>query len=276
MAIKADMQRCTATFVSILYSETYEGESSIGGALLRPSRSSFLSDARATPPSPITLMEEFLIFAVDKDGKRPCFDVLSAGLASAILGELVLRGLVIITRRKGASSCVLNPGCEFGVEVHPFAKLPTGFPLLDEALDLIQHKADKGIMGWLRSLSKYHRKRGKHLATKCCERAIEQGVFDLKRRTFLRFFNSTRYHHTPGSEVWRVELYNLIRSFAYEGGNRPQSSRRYTLVALVLSVMQSKYVNFANIYTEEEKARAHESFINTFGKHGVYFFDHLT
>lgn len=62
------------------------------------------------------------------DGKFTFQENLSTGLATALLGELVLRGLVVIVTRKKDK---LDPYSDYGIEFTAAAGIPTGVPILD-------------------------------------------------------------------------------------------------------------------------------------------------
>jgi len=263
-AAEVDIQRCMATFVSILFREVSPSveESEIGHLL----------SYDTVPPhhyseEPITLMDEYLLLQADEDGKFPFQEQLSTGLSAALFGELVLRGLVALRKKKG---CFYEPGSSYALELTQDSHVPTESPILNEALELMHTKPEEGAVWWMRVLTNYHLHKGiKHLASRCCEHAAQHGLLEKEEHTVLHLFHTKKYH-TPESGyglALKAELRDAVRNFALRGV-RPQNPRRFALVALIFSLMRSrnvvKSVKSSQIFTKAEKKQALHNMDNIF------------
>jgi len=262
-AAEVDIQKCMATFVSILFREVspkVEHDDNDTHLLSYDVNSSHPADT-------ITLMDEYLILQADEEGKFPFQEQLSTGLSAALFGELVLRGLVALRKQKGN---LFEPGSTYALELTPESHMLTESPILNEAIVLMQKKPDECAVWWMRVLTNYHLHKGvKHLASRCCEHAAHNGLLEKEEHRLLHLFHTKKYH-TPESGygvALRGELIQDIRNFALNGG-RPPTLRRFALVALIFSLMRSrnvvKSVKSSHIFSKEEKKRALHNMDNIF------------
>jgi len=262
-AAEVDIQRCMATFVSILFREVSPKveESETDGHLL--SYDAFYHSQEDT----ITLMDEYLIMQADEEGNFPFQEQLSTGLAAALFGELVLRDLVALRRKKGD---MFEPGSCYALELTQASLIPTNSLLLNEALMLMHKRPEEGAVWWMRMLTNYHLHKGiKHLASRCCEHAAQYGLLEKEEHKFLHLFHTKKYH-TPESGyglALKAELRDTVRNFALHGV-RPPNLRRFALVALIFSLMRSrnvvKSVKSSHFFTKEEKKQALHNMDNIF------------
>jgi len=265
VAVELDMQRCVATFVSLLYQEAPPS----GGEIDEHPLLSFAHEPLPTLPDShdgggfeaITLMDDYLVVQVDEKGALPLETKLTSGLAAALFGELVLRGLVLIKKNKPEDS-ILAPGSSYTFELSPEASKPTGSHLLDEALELMRKKPDEaGAVWWMRVLTNYHLHKGiKKLASRSREHAVHQGLLDKQEQSRLILFHTSRYFASGDvGSSYRDQLRDVIRNFALDK-QRPSSFRRFALVALIFSLWNSrlpsefsKGVKLSHIFSKEEK-----------------------
>lgn len=263
-AAEVDIQKCMATFVSILFREVSPRveESEIDHLLSYDTVSPhhYLEDS-------IMLMDEYLILQADEEGKFPFQEQLSTGLAAALFAELVLRGSIALRKRRG---CAVEPGSAYALELTQHSHVPTESPILNEALGLLHKKPEEGAVWWLRVLTNYHLHKGiKHLASRCCEHAVQYGLLEKEEHTVLHLFHTKKYH-TPDRGhglALKAELRDSIRNFALHGV-RPDNPRRFALIALIFSLMRSrnviKSVKTSHIFTKAEKKQALHNMDNIF------------
>jgi len=274
-AIELETQKCISIFVSILYNEIapaeeneheneheheHEHEMPLMRTSAAPVQTGINGDSR-------TLLDEYLLLQANEDGKFPFQEALSTGLATAVIGELVLRGLLVLHKSK--NSKVLEPGSEYKFEFTANASIPTGVAILDDAITLMRSKPEESAVWWSRALTNYHMHKGiKHLATRSCEHAVQQGVLNKEDHSILHLFHHTKFHPGNGAGTnLRNELRDMIRAYALNGV-RPQNIRRVALAALVYSLMRSrnvvKCVKTSVIFSKDERKLALHNLDNSF------------
>ncbi|MEU5910915.1 GPP34 family phosphoprotein [Micromonospora sp. NPDC047527] len=182
----------------------------------------------------LLLTDELVLLAYDDDGAnrlgRPHLDY---GLASAVLLELALAGRVEVTDKH---LVVTDPA-------------PTGVPLLDEALTMLEAERPRKPKNWIGKLAK-------GLPERVLDGLVDAGVLRRESDRVLLIFPRTRYPSPTGAQP-AVETEARERMAAALTGSGPVDARTAALLTLTRAVGLDRKL-FRELPKERVKARMNE------------------
>ncbi|MEU5903559.1 GPP34 family phosphoprotein [Micromonospora sp. NPDC047467] len=182
----------------------------------------------------LLLTDELVLLAYDDDGAnrlgRPHLDY---GLAGAVLLELALAGRVEVTDKH---LVVTDPA-------------PTGVPLLDEALTMLEAERPRKPKNWIGKLAK-------GLPERVLDGLVDAGVLRRESDRVLLIFPRTRYPSPSGAQP-AVETEARERMAAALTGSGPVDARTAALLTLTRAVGLDRKL-FRELPKERVKARMGE------------------
>eukprot|EP00026_Physarum_polycephalum_P013485 Phypoly_transcript_13892.p1 GENE.Phypoly_transcript_13892~~Phypoly_transcript_13892.p1 ORF type:complete len:284 (+),score=43.00 Phypoly_transcript_13892:81-932(+) len=185
----------------------------------------------------LTLMEKYLLLTLRHDGEHLAQTHLSNGLADAIFGELLLRGIVHLTEKKKARFPSYIP-YDYDWKFSESIDRPIDNEILEEAVRLMEAKnGNKMSVKWMRTLTNYNCSKGiKQLFSRSVAIATKNGLVDVQHTTTLGIFNRILIRTRDPS--LQQNLIKIVREFALEN-KIPSNGHDYALVAFVASHMSN-------------------------------------